>query len=71
MKPLTDGQYALGAFNRNDAEKSVTFSWKELKLEVPSSVRKVWENEEVNEIADEITLVIPTHGVVLLQNEGK
>jgi hypothetical protein len=67
VKNLKDGSKAIGLFNRSDADTQVTAKWSDIGLTGQQKVRDVWEHKDLDMVADQITLPVPKHGVVLLQ----
>ena len=67
VKNLKDGSKAIGLFNRSDADTQVTAKWSDIGLTGQQKVRDVWEHKDLDVVADQITLPVPKHGVVLLQ----
>ena len=67
VKNLKDGSKAIGLFNRSDADTQVTAKWSDIGLTDQQKVRDVWEHKDLGVVADQITLPVPKHGVVLLQ----
>lgn len=60
VKPLTDGMFAVAAFNRSDSVEQVTIKFSELGIKQPSSVRDVWAHQNLK-AADEWTLTLQPH----------
>jgi len=64
IKPLADGSFAVGLFNRSTAAVQVSIPWSQIGLTPPSSVRDLWRH------ADSQPAQVPAHGVVLLKAFG-
>ena len=68
IKPLHDGGRAIGVFNRNDTEKTVQLSWKEIGLSAqPKTLRDLWQHRDLAPAADGYSASILGHGVLLLR----
>jgi len=67
VKDLKDGSKAMGLFNRSDADAQITAKWSDAGLSGNQKVRDVWEQKDLDAAADQITLPVPKHGVVLLR----
>ena len=67
-KPLRDGGWAVGVFNRNDAARTAPFTWKELGLAAPpKEIRDLWRHVDVTPAADGYSASIAAHDVLLLR----
>jgi alpha-galactosidase len=67
-RPLHDGSRAIGVFNRNDAERTVQFTWKELGLSAkPKALRDLWQHRDLEPTADGYAASILAHDVLLLR----
>ncbi|MCX5759110.1 MAG: NPCBM/NEW2 domain-containing protein, partial [Candidatus Hydrogenedentes bacterium] len=66
-RPLSDGTFAVGLFNRGVAKKEVTARWSDLGLEGKQPVRDVWQHKDLGECADAFKAEVPGHGAVLLK----
>jgi hypothetical protein len=67
VKDLKDGSKAIGLLNRTGADAPITAKWSEAGLAVQQKVRDVWEHKDLDRAADQITLPVPQHGIVLLR----
>ncbi|MGB8353245.1 MAG: glycoside hydrolase family 27 protein [Chthoniobacteraceae bacterium] len=67
VKDLKDGAKAIGLFNRSDADAQITFKWGDAGLSGQQKVRDLWEQKDLDGAPDQITKVVPKHGVVLLK----
>ena len=67
-KPMEDGSYAVGLFNRNMWEsRKVTVSWKDLALNGTCRVRDLWRQKGLGEFDMSFTAEVTAHGVVLIR----
>jgi alpha-galactosidase len=66
-KPLENGAYAIGLFNRSDTEQAVSTRWAELKLRRPKTLRNLWTHEDVTIDANGFSETVPAHGVIMLK----
>jgi alpha-galactosidase len=68
VKPLHDGSRAIGVFNRNETEKAVQITWKEIGLAAkPTALRDLWQHCDLAPAADGYSAPVPAHGVLLLR----
>ena len=67
VKPLVDGSYAVGLFNRTEAAFKMSFDFKTIGIEHPSKLRDLWEHKDLSAQGDLYTTEVPTHGVALLR----
>ena len=69
VKPLNDNSNAIALFNRSNREVEIEAGWKELGWEEqPGAVYDLWSGKKMTFPDHEISLKIPSHGVVLLKN---
>lgn len=68
VRPLHDGSFAVGLFNRADQPQQITVKWADAGLDrAPRHVRDLWKHESVRVSGASYTATVPTHGVVLLR----
>jgi alpha-galactosidase len=68
VRPLHDGSWAVGLFNRADQPQEITVNWSDAGLSgTPRSVRDLWKHANVRVSGASYTATVPTHGVVLLR----
>ena len=67
VKPLADGSYAVGLFNRTEAAFKMSFDFKAVNIQHPSKLRDLWEHKDLSTEGDSYTTEVPTHGVALLR----
>jgi alpha-galactosidase len=66
-KPLADGAWAVGLFNRDEQPADVTLDLAELKLSSPQHARDLWRQRELPVINGKLTMRISAHGAELLR----
>jgi alpha-galactosidase len=66
-KPLADGGYAVGLFNRGPADARMVLGSSDLGIKTMSTVRDLWAHEDRGETIDTYSADVPAHGVVLLR----
>lgn len=66
-KPLADGGHAVGLFNRGDAAAKITAKWSDLGLKGAHKVRDLWKHSDLGKVANEYSVEVPSHGVVLIK----
>jgi alpha-galactosidase len=67
VRPLADGSYAVGLFNRTEAPIKMSFDLKTIGLPHASRIRDLWEHKEVSADQGAYTAEVPGHGVAFLQ----
>jgi len=70
-RPLKDGEYAVGLFNRGPNSAKMTLHPSDAGLKKISKLRDLWAHENVKPTGDEYSADVPSHGVVLLRVSGK
>ncbi|MDP4201069.1 MAG: putative Ig domain-containing protein [Bacteroidota bacterium] len=67
-KTLADGSLAVGLFNLSDQpKKSAVLSWTTLNIEGNYRVRDVWRQKDLGLHHDQLSVNVPSHGVMLLR----
>src|SRR5579883_1715005 len=66
-KPLADGAYAVGLFNRGTAAARVTAKWSDIGISGSHPVRDLWKHEDLGSIAGSYSAEVPSHGVVAIK----
>jgi alpha-galactosidase len=66
-KPLSQGDVAVGLFNRLTWNTPITFKLSDLGWNQPASVRDLWKHKDVGLIRDSYTAWVPPWGVVMLR----
>lgn len=67
MKPLADGSKAVGLFNRNEVEMTMTLRFKDIGLAGPTKLRDLWAHENLGIFTRSYTTSVSKHGVVMLK----
>ena len=68
VKPLADGSFAIGLFNRSTSAAQMSVPWSQLGLTArPSSVRDLWQHVDLQPAGDAIAADVPAHGVALFK----
>ena len=70
VKELADGGHAIGLFNLNEKDASVTVKWADIGIKsTPKQVRDLWEHKDVklDKKSAEYSATVPGHGIVLLR----
>jgi alpha-galactosidase len=65
-KPLDDGRWAVGLFNRGPAAATATVKWADLKLNGKLVVRDLWRQKDLGIFNAEFSSNVPSHGVVMV-----
>ena len=66
-KPLDDGSWAVGLFNRSPASRAIGLKWDALKLSGSQRVRDLWRQKDEGVFSDGYSAEIPCHGVRLIR----
>ena len=67
-RPLADGGYAVGLFNRGAAPASVAVKWADVGLSgPPTKARDLWAHSDVKMDGPQYTAMVPAHGVAMLR----
>lgn len=66
-RPLSDGTWAVGLFNRGRGMAGVTVTWKSLGLEGPQHVRNLWALEDEGLFEDSYTVGVARHGAIMIK----
>jgi alpha-galactosidase len=66
-KPLADGGYAVGLFNRGGDTAKVSAKWSDLGIKGSHKVRDLWKHQDLGKVADEYAANVPSHGVVMVR----
>ncbi|MBN2652530.1 MAG: hypothetical protein JXR63_09110 [Spirochaetales bacterium] len=67
VKPLYDGSYAIGIFNRLNSSKKVTFDFSDGELPSSLSLRDVWRQKDLGVFHDSIEVSLMAHGSIVLR----
>jgi alpha-galactosidase len=66
-KPLADGSYAVGLFNRGESANPVTLELKDIGISGEAKVRDLWAHRDVRSVSGSYTATVPKHGAVMLK----
>jgi alpha-galactosidase len=66
-KPLEDGSWAVGLFNRGLTPITVTADWTVLGVAGPHRVRDLWRQKELGAFPERFGSTVAPHGVVLVR----
>lgn len=66
-KPLSDGSYAVGLFNRSESVSPVTVKFKDLSLPTTVTVRDLWQQKDLGSFSDSYTQEVQRHGAALVK----
>jgi alpha-galactosidase len=66
-KPLEDGTWAVGLFNRGETLVEAKVAWSDLKLNGSQAVRDLWRQKDLGDFADAYAANLPPHGVMLVK----
>ena len=63
---MTNGDYVLGIFNRNDNSDQITVDFSTLGIQGEKQIRDLWEHVDEGS-ASSITATIPAHGCKIVR----
>jgi alpha-galactosidase len=66
-RPLQDGSFAVGLFNRGVSSAKVTARWSDIGLSGKAAVRDLWARSDLPPVEENFSASVPSHGVVLLK----
>lgn len=66
-KPLADGSYAVGLFNRGESPNPVTLELKDIGIHGSAKIRDLWAHRDLGSFTGTYTATVPRHGVVMLK----
>ena len=66
-KELEDGSKAIGIFNLSDSIAKPTISFTDLHIAAQQKLRDVWSQKDIGVYKNNLSISIPSHGVVLLK----
>ena len=66
-KPLSDGNVAIGLFNRSMHPAKVKAQWKDIGIEGKRTVRDLWRQKNIATADKEFEAEVASHGVVLVK----
>jgi len=66
-RPLADGSFAVGLFNRDEMDMNVSVSWSELGITGRRIVRDLWRQKDLGAFDGGFSSVVPRHGTVFVR----
>jgi alpha-galactosidase len=66
-RPLADGGFAVGLFNRDEMDMPVSVKWQELGITGKQRVRDLWRQKNLGDFADGFSTTVPRHGTVFVK----
>ncbi len=66
-RPLADGGYAVGLFNRGASAAQVTALWSDIAFQGAHAVRDLWAHADRGTASGAYAAEVPAHGVVLVK----
>lgn len=70
-KPLADGSWAVGLFNRSTNRARVAVKWSDLGEAGRRKVRDLWRQKDLGLFADGFAAEVAPHGVVMIRVSGR
>ena len=68
LKPLSNGDKAVGVFNRGETEQTAALTWAEMGFaQPPQTMRDLWRHADLTPGKEGFSAAIPSHVVVLLR----
>ena len=67
VKPLSDGNTAIGVFNLGDQSLSYTVNLKDINIDSEVALRDLWRQKDLGSASEKLEVKVPAHGVVLLK----
>jgi alpha-galactosidase len=67
VKPLADGNCAVGLFNRGASTLKVTLDFDRLGITGSAKLRDLWEHKDLGTLQRSYTAEVPKHGVIFLR----
>jgi alpha-galactosidase len=66
-KPMDDGSLAVGLFNLDATNATVTANWSDLKIAGKQRVRDLWRQKDLGVFSGKFKATVASHGVVLVR----
>lgn len=66
-KPLADGSFAVGLFNRGQSQNPVVLNFKDIGMSGELHVRDLWLGRDVGTFRDRYEAQVPRHGAALIR----
>jgi alpha-galactosidase len=67
VRPMANGDWVVGLFNRGDSTANITVKWADLKISGKQNVRDVWRHADIGPVQDAFSVDVPSHGVVVVR----
>jgi alpha-galactosidase len=67
VKPLENGDTAVGLVNLSDEPRVITADWAEIGAQGKRLVRDVWRQRDIRVFEDSFSAMVPAHGTVLVR----
>ena len=61
-RPLADGSYAVGLFNRGAETSKITAKWSDIGITGTAQARDLWQHTDLGKFADSFSADVPSHG---------
>jgi alpha-galactosidase len=65
-KSLEDGSLAIGLFNLNNEDKTLSIDWNEIDLTGQQQIRDLWRQKDLGVFQKKFESTIPSHGVKMI-----
>jgi alpha-galactosidase len=66
-KPLADGSYAVGLFNRGESANPVTLEMRDIGISGAAQIRDLWAHRDLGLFNGSYTATVSRHGAVMLK----
>ncbi|HEX6905618.1 MAG TPA: glycoside hydrolase family 27 protein [Terriglobales bacterium] len=66
-KPLSDGSYAVGLFNRSESPAPITLELKDIGRSGSLQIRDLWAHRDLGSFKDSYTVTVAKHGAAMLK----
>ncbi|HKU19435.1 MAG TPA: glycoside hydrolase family 27 protein [Terriglobales bacterium] len=66
-KPLADGSYAVGLFNRSESPAPVTLELKDIGISGSAQIRDLWAHRDLGSFTGSYTVTVAKHGAAMLK----
>lgn len=66
-KPLADGSYAVGLFNRSESPAPVTLDLKDIGISGSAQIRDLWAHRDLGSFTGSYTVTVAKHGAAMLK----
>jgi alpha-galactosidase len=67
VKPLADGSYAVGLFNRSESATKITLDFKSIGAPASARLRDLLDHKDLGTAQNSYSAEVPKHGVVLVK----